>query len=67
MKGMILRLHSRMLDHGPGIGLQTGHGATDMTIDLDDLLDGRGLKQRGGDALLDAEDDTIVGRYLRRT
>jgi hypothetical protein len=32
-----------------------------VAVDLDNLLDGRGLEQGGGDALLDAEDNALVG------
>jgi hypothetical protein len=32
-----------------------------VAVDLDDLLDGGGLEEGGGDALLDAEDDAFGG------
>ena len=50
-----------MLDHGACVGLEAGHGATDVAIDLDDLLDGGGLEEGGGDTLLDTEDNTFRG------
>jgi len=49
-----------MLDHGPGVGLQPAHGAPDVPVDLDNLLDRRGLEQGGGDALLDAQDHAVA-------
>lgn len=61
VEGVALALDAGVLDHAPGVGLQAGHGAADVAVDLDDLLDGRGLEQGGGDALLDPEDDTLVG------
>lgn len=61
VEGVRLGLDAGVLDHGAGIGLEAGHGAADVAVDLDDLLDGRGLEQGGGDALLDAEDDALRG------
>lgn len=61
VEGVALALDAGVLDHAPGVGLQAGHGAADVAVDLDDLLDGGGLEQGGGDALLDAEDDALVG------
>ena len=58
---MVLRLHASVLDHGAGVGLETGHGASDVAVDLDNFLYGRGLEEGGGDALLDAEDDAAAG------
>jgi hypothetical protein len=48
-----------VFDHGAGIGLEARHGASDVAVNLDDLLDGRGLEERGSDALLNAKDDTL--------
>lgn len=61
VEGVALALDAGVLDHAPGVGLQAGHGAANVAVDLDNLLDGRGLEQGGGDALLDAEDDALVG------
>lgn len=58
-----LALDAGMLDHTAGIGLQPGHGAANVAVDLDNLLDGADLHQRGRDALLDAEDDALGRRY----
>ena len=41
--------------------METGHGASDVAVDLDNFLDGGGLEEGGGDALLDAEDDAAAG------
>lgn len=56
-----LTLDAGVLDHGAGVGLETAHGAADVAVDLDDLLDGGGFEEGGGDALLDAEDDALGG------
>ena len=40
VEGMGLALNSGVLNHGSSIGLQSGHGAADMAVDLDNLLDG---------------------------
>lgn len=61
VEGVRLALDAGVLDHAASIGLQPGHGAADVPVDLDDLLDGRGLEEGGGDALLDAEDDALRG------
>lgn len=61
VEGVALTLDAGVLDHGAGIGLQTGHGAADMAVNLDNLLDRGRLEEGGGDALLDAEDDTLRG------
>ena len=50
-----------MLDHGTGVGLETRHGASDVAVDLNDLLYRRGLEKGGCDALLDTEDDAAAG------
>lgn len=39
VESVVLALHARVLDHAAGIGLQTGHGAADVAIDFDNLLD----------------------------
>lgn len=37
---MVLGFDAGVLDHGAGVGLQTGHGAADVGINFDDLFDG---------------------------
>ena len=54
MKLMTLRGDARVLDHAPRIGLQTRHGAADMAVNFDNLLDGTRLEEGGCDALLDS-------------
>lgn len=61
---VVLRLHARVLDHRPGVGLQPAHGAADVSVYLDDLFDGAGFEEGGGDALFDAEDDAFGGGDL---
>lgn len=56
-----LGLDTGVLDHGAGIGLEARHGAADMAVDFDNLLDGGGLKEGGSDTLLDTEDNTLRG------
>lgn len=58
---MVLRRHPSMVDDRPSVGGEPGHGATDVRIDLHDLLDRGGLEELGRDALLDAENDTVGG------
>jgi hypothetical protein len=48
-----------MLDHGASVGLETGHGAADVGVDFDDFLNGGGYEERGGDALLNAEENAV--------
>ena len=57
MERMVLGLNASVLDHGAGVGLEPRHGASDVSIDLDDFLDGGGFQEGGGDALFDPEDD----------
>lgn len=59
VEGVALRFDAGVLDHGTSVGLQTGHGAANVAIDLDNLLDGRGFEERGGYSLLDSENDTF--------
>lgn len=61
VEGVGLALYAGVLDHGAGVGLEARHCAADVAVDLDDLLDGGGLEEGGGDALFDAEDDTGGG------
>lgn len=62
VEGVALALDARVLHHAPGVGLQPAHGAADVPVDLDDLLDGGGLEEGRGHALLDAEHDALVRR-----
>jgi len=48
-----------MFDHAACVGLQSRHGASDMAVNLDDLLDGAGFEQRRGNTLLDSQNDTF--------
>lgn len=66
VEGVALALDAGVLDHAAGVGLQPAHGAADVPVDLDNLLDGRGLEEGGGHALLDAEDHALVGRDADR-
>jgi len=61
VEGVALALDAGVLDHGAGVGLEAAHGAADVAVDLDNLLDRRGLEQGRRDALLDAEDDALGG------
>lgn len=53
MESMVLAFDTGMLDQVTSIGLQTGHGATNMLIDLDNLLHGGCFEEGGSDTLLD--------------
>jgi hypothetical protein len=59
VEGVRLRLDTGVLDHGAGVGLEAGHGAANVAVNLDNLLDRRRLEQGRRDALLDAEDDAL--------
>lgn len=61
VEGVALALDAGVLDHAAGVGLQAAHGAANVAVDLDNLLDGRGLEQGGGHALLDAQHHAFVG------
>lgn len=61
---MVLALDPGMFDQVTSIGLQTGHGAANMLVNLDDLFNGGRLEEGRGDTLLDAEDYTFRCRYL---
>lgn len=39
VEGVVLALDSCVLDHAACVGLQSGHGATNVAVDLDNLLD----------------------------
>lgn len=59
VEGVALALDAGVLNHGPGVGLETGHGAANVAVDLDNLLDGGGFEEGGGDSLFDTQDDTF--------
>lgn len=59
---MALALNARVLHHAPRIRLKAAHGAPDMPVYLDDLLDGGSLKQGRGHALLDTQDNALIRR-----
>lgn len=59
VEGMALALNTGVLDHGASVGLKAGHGTADVAVDLDNLLNGRGLEEGRGDALLNTENDTF--------
>jgi hypothetical protein len=61
VEGVVLALDARVLDHAAGIGLQARHGASNVAVDFDNLLDGAGLEERRGDALFYAEDYAFAG------
>jgi hypothetical protein len=63
VEGVGLAFDSGVLDHGAGIGLETGHGTANVAVDLDNLLDGGSLEEGRGNALLDTEDDTLGGGH----
>lgn len=63
VEGVALALDAGVLDHGAGVGLQARHGAADVAVDLDNLLDRGGLEEGGRDSLLDAEDDALRGGH----
>lgn len=64
MKTVILALNTGVFDHGASVSLQAGHGAADMGVYFDNLLDGGGLEEGGGHALFDAEEDAMRGGDL---
>lgn len=61
VEGVGLALDTGVLNHGAGVGLEARHGAANVTVDLDNLLDGRGLEEGRGDTLLNTEDDALRG------
>ncbi|KAK8051318.1 hypothetical protein PG993_002703 [Apiospora rasikravindrae] len=46
VEGVALGLDAGVLDHAAGVGLEARHGAADVTVNLDNLLDRRRLQQR---------------------
>lgn len=65
VEGMVLALDARVLDHAAGVGLQARHGAANVAVNLDNLLDGAGLEERARHALFYAQDDAFACCYLR--
>lgn len=61
VEGVALALDAGVLNHGPCVGLEAGHGASDVAVDLDNLFDGGGFEEGGCDSLFDAEDDALGG------
>jgi len=61
MERVGLAFDSCVFDHRPGVGLQPGHGAANVPVDFDDLLDRGGFQEGRGYALFHAEDDTFRG------
>lgn len=61
VESMALAFDAGVLDHGAGISLESGHGAANVAVDLDNLLDRRGLEECRGDTLLDTENNTLRG------
>jgi len=59
VEGVALALDARVLKHGPRVRLQPRHGAANVPVDLDNLLDRRRLEEGRGHALLDAQDDAL--------
>ena len=49
---MIGGLYSRVVDHGTGVSDESAHGAGNVIIDGENLLDARRLDQRRRDSLL---------------
>jgi hypothetical protein len=46
VESVVLTLDTRVLNHASCIGLQARHGASNVAIDFDNLLDGAGLEER---------------------
>jgi hypothetical protein len=60
VESVVLALDPCVFDHASCVGLQARHGASDVAVDLDDLLNRAGLKESGGYALLHTEDHTLA-------
>lgn len=56
MESVALALNAGVLDHGARVRLQTGHGASDVSVYFYYFFDGGGLEEGGGDAFFHAED-----------
>lgn len=53
-----------MLDHASGVGLESTHGAADVSVYFDDLFDRGGFEESGCNAFFDAEDYAFGGGNL---
>ena len=58
---MVLTFDTGVIDHGPGVGCEARHGATDVGVDFDDFFDGGRFKKDGSDPFFDAEDNAFRG------
>lgn len=56
---MHLTCDSRVLDHCPGVGGETWHGATDVRVDFHDFFDGRGFEEGRRDTFLNGEHGAV--------
>lgn len=61
---MLLALYPGMFDHGSRIRLQTRHGATNVFVNFDNLLNRGGFEERRGDTFLHTENNTFRCRNL---
>jgi hypothetical protein len=50
-----------VLDECPAVGLETGDSATNVFVDLNNLLHGARLQKRAGHSLLHTEDNALTG------
>ena len=50
-----------VLDECPAVGLETGDGAANVFVNLNNLLHGARLQKRAGHSLLHTEDNTLTG------
>ena len=58
---VVLSLHSRPLNERASVGSEPRVCSRDVAVDFDDLFDARRLEQRGGESLLDSQDDAVRG------
>lgn len=58
MEGVGLTLYTGVLDHAACVSLEARHGTANVAVDFDNLFDGGGFEEGGGDAFFDAEDYT---------
>jgi hypothetical protein len=65
IESVVLGLDSCVFDHTSRIGLQAGHSATDVSVNLDNFLYAAGDEERGRHAFFDAEEDAVRGCDLR--
>lgn len=62
VEGVALALDTGVLHHAARISLQTTHCTANVSVNFDNLFNGRGLEEGGCHALFDTEHDTFVGR-----